>query len=1806
MGSEITAANDIRIKIKTGTNATFDITKTSLTLGGTASAKASGTVTYPDSKTLLIDVTSNFTDGQTLVIPGLYLVGGACGSGPSGAKSLQWSVDNGTTYNDGFASTGITVTKTATTTPPAEVPTVVSEKLVSLGFKLKWDPASAVSLNENSIVFDADTLFKTADLKSVNTSVPGEAIISFFSSNSVLVEPSAAKPLVKLAVQLSAAAGSKEVAFTVTDVDVIREVSVDGSLNYESSTNFTAIDAGKITFATQDKLRVLSTEAIDSTHVLVRFSDLLQGTGSAVPNNTTGTALFTKDSTAVVGTFTTWNSGMVGGSIKNNANGVWYTISAVADAANLTLSSKYAGDTTGSEAFTITGNYGFDNGLTVSDLASGYLSGYDQKTVILTTSDQTAGTAYTLGVLGTAVKGNTQAGLDPNYTKARLFGYSGGAAATGAFSILSAQATGYNKVELTFSDAVAAASVNKTGFKYASVSNVNFGVETAVSDVVANGNKVVVTVPINLTKGSTTIITAGGVRRDSDNALLGLGRIAVAGFKSGPHLTGAALNSGTLTLSFDEPIQVQPNVSIGQIVPTDDHTHTLLDLTADKFTVNVDKIVVANMPATTSEKNYIFVADVSKITNATGQFLDPAFGRATFWGVGTTAGSVALGAVEVTRKDAVELTKGTLDFTGLTVANAELFEINNVSVWAPIVNFTLSLNSGKLRVVTGDPLDPDMLYVLRLKNGAATLGVATFSVPYGFEMVSAQAMNKRQIMVTFSDNVDQDTVALAKFKLDPDVTISSATVQSGFKQVLLQLGADLGTGAYTVRADTGIAGIRSYTGGKILARSANVFAGYQAAQGQSTVRLESIDVNSSTLLTLHFSGALKADSVTPVNISIEKLLPSVGNLTVATATLKDPKTVELVTDQQDSDVNYFVSMNGVKDASGLPLGNNRVLNFLGFRVSAVVIRSLSPISVTNDAEKVVAVLGQNLDTVASARLGTTEVQVSQKTAGGLSLTIPSGFTAGVYDLNLVSDSGQTSTLANALTVQVSIQPMQIISGDSRAIPNRVAPDGTTPVTFWVLVKDPTALNQVSSVTIDLEQIGGRRAQEMAKDNGTQKQYSQFYTYRTTVAATTPTATDPIKLPVEVRKGTEVVSGTVEITVTKNVLKSIPPVIDQAYANPSTMLPDGESKGKISAQISDPDGVGTIKSVVADLGELGVGFVTLTPVGDAASIASQISGAFISEEFTVPKMTPEKAYTVTITAQDETGNIATKTLTINVSTAQNAPKFDAARSYIGPRKSVPRDGKTTFSIHAMVSDPDGINDVQSVTAYFGTSGITPMGFTMDSSVTKESTVKSALWNSGDISVPSVIPLGIQNVELVAVDNAGGTANLIMQFEVTDKDTLGSAPFINSDKAYTSPKIALNDGTTPITLYTFVRDDDENLESVVVNLANLGQVGPELPPDLGESGAVVAAPGAGSKACPAASTGIVCMTRGFKEGNLGQWFVLSGVTISQSVAASDKPYSVEVIATDMSGNVSRGQISVSVRDSLTATADKTPPSVVTSVPVGFGSVEVLFSKPLDATSLSASGSDFTITQSQDVNQKLNVFGTTIDASGTIVTVTTDAQQANVNYVLSVSSKVTDSAGIPMASGRNSQSGFMGFEDSDKSPVVDSIGPTDGETVEIDFQSNLRPTSVKLGEAAKGGNFDIKIEEAESNQSLAVKAVRFLDSGKSLEVKTDPQKSSTRYRVTITNVASAAGVQSRTPMTKFFKSINIQAIQKAAAVNSADLNGDGKVDFNDFTMFAYAFGEAAKAAASDSGAASKGLNPIAPPPDSTITHTSTPAGN
>jgi len=94
----ITAANDIRIRIPSGFNMTWDTSDTTASSAAQATAKVSTTVSYEDSgKTLVLNVTSNFAASDQITISGLSFSGFTA---VSAADNLELEVKN----NNGVAA----------------------------------------------------------------------------------------------------------------------------------------------------------------------------------------------------------------------------------------------------------------------------------------------------------------------------------------------------------------------------------------------------------------------------------------------------------------------------------------------------------------------------------------------------------------------------------------------------------------------------------------------------------------------------------------------------------------------------------------------------------------------------------------------------------------------------------------------------------------------------------------------------------------------------------------------------------------------------------------------------------------------------------------------------------------------------------------------------------------------------------------------------------------------------------------------------------------------------------------------------------------------------------------------------------------------------------------------------------------------------------------------------------------------------------------------------------------------------------------------------------------------------------------------------------------------------------------------------------------------------------------------------------------------------------------------------------------------------------------------------------------------
>src|SRR5438874_1303088 len=97
----ITTAQDLRVRIPSGSNMTWNTALTTATITGGAASKVSKTVTYEDGgKTLVITVTSNFAGGDQIVVSGLAYMGFTAPSAPDYLQLVVTGAGGGTNASD--------------------------------------------------------------------------------------------------------------------------------------------------------------------------------------------------------------------------------------------------------------------------------------------------------------------------------------------------------------------------------------------------------------------------------------------------------------------------------------------------------------------------------------------------------------------------------------------------------------------------------------------------------------------------------------------------------------------------------------------------------------------------------------------------------------------------------------------------------------------------------------------------------------------------------------------------------------------------------------------------------------------------------------------------------------------------------------------------------------------------------------------------------------------------------------------------------------------------------------------------------------------------------------------------------------------------------------------------------------------------------------------------------------------------------------------------------------------------------------------------------------------------------------------------------------------------------------------------------------------------------------------------------------------------------------------------------------------------------------------------------------------------
>jgi hypothetical protein len=376
-----------------------------------------------------------------------------------------------------------------------------------------------------------------------------------------------------------------------------------------------------------------------------------------------------------------------------------------------------------------------------------------------------------------------------------------------------------------------------------------------------------------------------------------------------------------------------------------------------------------------------------------------------------------------------------VNFSGITI-QAGLRDLLNLSL--QVDQNVAQGTEIKLEATEVEVLDTDGNSIPSLS--AITAGSIKIGSQNKLKLLQSEAVDATHLKLYFSDYLKNYAFNASDYSISGGIIATAGALDSDQKSVLLTVNALTAGTEYTVQVG-GTAVKGNTAGGLDTTQDAALFT--YSATPVSAVKVSQINVLSSTAVDLVMSGAVKTSTVTPLNVLVKSFneAGTASELTVTGATVQG-NTIKLTTATQKGNTNYFVTFSGVTDtaATPLPLGNGAPMNFFGFAVPQVKIVSVTPETLTNDTEKNITVIGENLDTVASARFNTTSVQITGKTSGTLTLVVPAGFTPDAYNLTLTNSVGENISKDNALVVSVASAPLEIVSGESTATPNRVPPD----------------------------------------------------------------------------------------------------------------------------------------------------------------------------------------------------------------------------------------------------------------------------------------------------------------------------------------------------------------------------------------------------------------------------------------------------------------------------------------------------------------------------------------------------------------------------------------------------------------------------------------------------------------------------------------------------------------------------------------------------------------------------------------------
>jgi 5-hydroxyisourate hydrolase-like protein (transthyretin family) len=307
-------------------------------------------------------------------------------------------------------------------------------------------------------------------------------------------------------------------------------------------------------------------------------------------------------------------------------------------------------------------------------------------------------------------------------------------------------------------------------------------------------------------------------------------------------------------------------------------------------------------------------------------------------------------------------------------------------------------------------------------------------------------------------------------------------------------------------------------------------------------------------------------------------------------------------------------------------------------------------------------------------------------------TVSTSTSEGPYQLMITARDWADAEANENITVNVGIANYAPVLSGPKAVPDSIPNDGVTETLLSVGVTDADA-GDAHTVSIDLSSVGGSSTQQMndAGTDGDETADDGTFSY----AMTVPESINPAEYTLQITAkddGINPVDVFENITITVTQQPRAPKIVETG-ASSTTVPNDGETLLDLFTTVTDEDG--DIDKVSLDL----------TPIGGLSeeSMSDDDEDGIYTISITVDPDVAPGTYELNTTAVDKTALKAEDSIEIVVEAAPVVNHLPVVSETLATPASVPNDDTTETTLSVMVSDDNGIADIETVTIDLGDIG-----------------------------------------------------------------------------------------------------------------------------------------------------------------------------------------------------------------------------------------------------------------------------------------------------------------------------------------------------------------------------------------------------------------------------------------------------------------------------------------------------------------------